>query len=114
MGAEIELTSLRGGSRRFRVQSPHSTMVARSALSRKRKSETGNESKTNQVRPNAVRETEREEERQTVGERDSLRQGSVHAHTPIMENKRRSAYDAAFKLKAPLLQCYRQALLKTN
>lgn len=29
-----------------------------------------------------------------------MRQGSVHAHTLIMENKRRSVYDAAFKLKA--------------
>lgn len=44
------------------------------------------------MEPNAVRETEREQ--------DSLRKGSFHAQTLIVENKRRIAYDAAFKLKA--------------
>ncbi|XP_030232670.1 zinc finger protein 280C isoform X3 [Gadus morhua] len=38
--------------------------------------------------------------RQTLRERESLCKGNVHAQTLIMENKRRNAYNAAFKLKA--------------
>ena len=47
-----------------------------------------------------VRETEREQDRHTLRERDSLCKGGVHAQTLILENKCRNAYDAAFKLKA--------------
>ena len=47
-----------------------------------------------------VRETEREQDRHTLRERDSLCKGGFHAQTLILENKCRNAYDAAFKLKA--------------